>query len=229
MTASRKRRNNKLNNASDKSNSVEIAPIIQQNLSKALDTVYAAKVQTQTLHTKWRAHLYRMSLLTGIIAIHQCHTVMREYFNDSTGSELQVHSILELTATSTILLKECLCEILNVAAVFALFKFLTITNPHGNFSSPSFMVSSILVMSSIAAFYASQSSGLKDSSELIDEDNNQTERQLPIACIFHVIVAVCYWFMDVGISKCNQSIQAVKDCEKELKAKKIALHNNKTK
>lgn len=217
MTTNRKRRNKEEKHASDK---LKKNPTIQNSLSKAIDTVHGAKLQTQKLHSQWRAHLYRMSLLVGILAVHQCYQVMKQCFNDSTGNEFQMRNISELKVTLAIVLDGCLSEILNIAAIFAIFNFLTISNPQANFSSPSYIVSCFLVMSSIAGFYAYQ---------FKDEVSRKNEKQLPISSVFHVIVTVCYWFMDVGISKCNNNIQVVEEYEKALKAKSLASHKNKTK
>jgi len=232
MPTSAKKRNKREIHASNKPKSDALDPVIQGKLSKAMTTVQSTKAQTHNLHVQWRAHLKRMSFLIGVIALHQCQKAMSECFNNITSKDdtSSAGNLSELIGTSKLVLSGSVCEVMSLAVVIALFKFLTNTNPHGDFSYPSFMASSTLVILSISAYYNSQSNGIEGVSELKDEDSVKSERQFPVAIIFHVIVAVCYWFMEYGMSKCNQSIEMVEDFENELvQTKKVINEKKKTK
>jgi len=227
MPAPRKRRDNASNNPK----SATASPVIQEKLSKALIQVRVTKDRTAELHMQWRAHLYRISLIIGVLALHQCQRTMRDCLNNIAliSDTFSEGKFAELRTIAIFVCNDSICEILNVGITIALFTFLTIRDPHGNFLSQSFRASSILAVLSVAAFCNMQSNGSNARSEIRDETNDQRKRQFPVAVIFHAIVAACYWFMDMGIAKCDQSIQLVENFEIDLKQQKKVVESKKKK
>jgi len=40
-------------------------------------------------------------------------------------------------------------------------------------------------------------------------EEDVVKRQIPVSLVFHVIVSVCYWFMQLGKQQCENQVLAI--------------------
>ena len=40
-------------------------------------------------------------------------------------------------------------------------------------------------------------------------EEDVVKRQIPVSLVFHVIVSICYWFMQLGKQQCENQVLAI--------------------
>ena len=140
---------------------------------------------------------------------------------------------------------------MNIVIAIALFRFLSLTDPRGTFTSRAYSVASSMILACLGLFFYNRNNTANTMSCLDtfwdyqhlqqnhehdiahDVDNVENEitsrRQFPIACAFHVIVTGCYFFMNMGMTQCNDNIAAMENLHVELIQSKEDAENNKKK
>jgi len=121
------------------------------------------------------------------------------------------------------LFMEGLVELVNLIIAILLFRFTDMDKP-GDFSSRPYFIAAILVPICISLFFTTERCGCAlDTNPSQDEamkndasSLSRTERQFPVAVIYHLIVTVCYWFMKVGMDSCEANLETVTKMKKQL-------------
>ena len=160
LTQRQKRDKATSNNNNNNNNKQTKLKILEEEINKAVQTVQIAKHRTQELQNQWRDHLQRMSYLVVLLAMHQCSKPVSECIQ-----ELKVvQPFLDATTAATISLSwpmmsiiiifsDCIVEFMNVCIAIALFRFVSLKNPHGTFVNRSYCISSSIIVVCLGLFF----------------------------------------------------------------------------
>ena len=121
-----------------------------------------------------------------------------------------MHSPLNM---AFLLLGHSMIEAMGVIISFLLFKFTSMNNPPGNYTSQPYVAAASLIPFCAGMFIHSD-----HSLTCLGENTEREEgkRQIPVSIVFHVIVSLCYWFMKLGKRQCDGQVDAVEKLKKEM-------------
>lgn len=92
--------------------------------------------------------------------------------------------------------------------VFALTAFLGL-KPPGTFSSPLYMIATLLLPLQLTSFYATKEIGCTQVLEGLQEVDEVKVRDFPVPIAFHAIVTGCYFFMESQMVGRERDIAAI--------------------
>ena len=136
--------------------------ILEEQINKAIQSVELTKYRTEELQAQWRDHLLRMSYLVVILAMHQCSKPVSECIQELKLAQPFYEQSISIASSNTsswsmtgisVILSDCMIELMNVFIAIALFKFLTLRKPHGTFSNTSYCVSSSIIIACLGLFF----------------------------------------------------------------------------
>lgn len=221
--------------------------VLEGEINRAIQAVEITKHRTDELQVQWRAQLLRMSYLVVLLIMHQCSTPVSECIKEF---KLIDNDGIVASTKMGIILSNCIVEVMNLVIGIALFKFLSLKDPHGNFSNVSYCISSTMIIFCMGMFFHNYNLKQKSSGDVVVvgsclsdlaswtgdeqylsiETPELSDRQFPVACVFHVIVTGCYFFMKMGMDQCDSNIAAMEKLYKELAStKKIKTTPTNTK
>ncbi len=160
-------------------------------------------------------------LLAGVVLLtmHQYSQPIGECITDLNSIQPEIH-VAPLSAIRVIT-NNGLVELCNVAIAFFLFRF-TGRKEAGDFMSRSYVTASALIPLCLGLFYNSERTGcILDAKGglVLDGTTSKTERQFPVAILFHLIVTGCVNFMKIYMDQCDRNLAAVTRLHKELSSK----------
>ena len=172
-------------------------------------------------------------IITGVVLLtmHQYSQPIGECIADlkSVQPEIQV---APLTAIK-VLFSDGLVELCNVIIAFLLFRFTGRKQP-GNFSTPAFVTAAAMIPFVLGLYFNSERVGCivdADGGIVVDADGHghahghghaqsgKTERQFPVAVLYHLIVTGCVWFMNYFMDQTDKNLASVTKLHKELSSK----------
>jgi hypothetical protein len=160
-----------------------------------------------------------------LLSMHQYAQPLRDCILEMKSFQPQTQ--VEPTFALKKLFTEGLVEFINLIIAILLFRFTGMDKP-GDFSSRPYFIAALLVPICISLFFTTERCGCaidSDSSQGILENDSspfaKTDRQFPVAVIYHLIVTVCYWFMKVGMDSCNANLEEVTKMKKQLSKKSL--------
>jgi hypothetical protein len=239
-------------NSNSKKNTQEV---LAQEISKAVQAVNLARYRTLDLQNQWRAHLVRMSYLVVLLAMHQCSTPITECIKELKSIDKDDTMTINGGTFLGIIISDCVVELMSLIISIALFRFVSLKDPHGTFSSPSYCASSSMIIFCLGMFFHNynQSKIMEDGNNggclanlstwtgedkfmsigIGEEDATRTSRQFPVACAFHIIVTGCYFFMKMNMDQCDANVAAMAQLNEEFvqskKGKKSSSTSSKSK
>ena len=179
---------------------------IDLELEKAIASVTVVQTRTEQLHSQWRNQLVRLSCLVMLLSLHQCSQPALECVNDIKAQEMG--SSQSLWATSQRVVGHSMMEVMGVLISFLLFRFTSMNDPPGDFSSQPYVAAASLIPFCAGIFInADFSLTCLGEARIMEED--VVKRQIPVSLVFHVIVSVCYWFMQLGKQQCENQVLAI--------------------
>ena len=116
---------------------------IDLELEKAIASVTVVQTRTEQLHSQWRNQLVRLSCLVMLLSLHQCSQPALECVNDIKAQEMG--SSQSLWATSQRVVGHSMMEVMGVLISFLLFRFTSMNDPPGDFSSQPYVAAASLI------------------------------------------------------------------------------------
>lgn len=154
--------------------------------------------------------------------MHQYSQPLRECILEMKSSQLETQ--VETFFVLEKLFMVGLVELMNLIIAILLFRFTGMDKP-GDFSSRPYITAAVLVPICISLFFTTERCGCaiestgssRGGTEHDSSSFPKTDRQFPVAVIYHLIVTLCYWFMKVGMDSCEANLEEVTKMKKQLK------------
>jgi hypothetical protein len=141
-------------------------------------------------------------------------------FNALTSDDQQT---ISGTAAFLLVVSDCFPYICAIV-ISASLSFFLIQEKPGSFSDPRYVMANALLPLMIGSHFV-----YKDKESCLTDDQSatiQTEtrtRSLPVVAVFHVVVTVCYWFIDYQTQQQARNIRMVEGLQSDLdEAKKTS-------
>jgi hypothetical protein len=107
-------------------------------------------------------------------------------------------------------------EICGNLLLFALVAFLSL-DPPGTFSSPLYLISTVLLPLQLTAFFSVKQIGCTHVMDGLQEVEEVKLRDFPVPVVFHAIVTGCYFFMASQMAGRERDIAAIAKLRNDLK------------
>lgn len=192
---------------------------LEEQIARAQATVLRGEEQASQLHKQWRNYLLRLSYLLVIITMHQIQgptgACIRDVkaFNKVASEDERISGlgVFGLVIADT------------VPYIFALIiagslSFFLVIEEAGTFANPRYMLANALLPPMVGMFFMT-----KDKPSCLDEDklvradvDESRTRSLPVVVVFHLIVTVCYWFMDRQRQQQANNKQMIEELRQDL-------------
>lgn len=194
---------------------------IDDQLARARAAVEQSEQQMSALHKQWRTYLLRLSYLLILIGMHQMQeptgACLRDVkaFNARVGDDHEQERISGFQVF-LLVISDALPYILAIIMAAALSFFLILEEP-GTFSHPRYLFANGCLPPLVGIHFMRKDklSCLEDE-QLVGFDPEPRSRSLPVVVIFHVIVTLCYWFMDSQRQKQARNVRMVQDLYRDL-------------
>ena len=194
-------------------------PPLEDQLQRARAAVEHSERQMALLHKQWRTYLLRLSYLLILISMHQMQGPTGACLKDIKGYNAAVGEDAPISGGRAFVLVvgDSFSYVCAVAISACLSFFLLLEQP-GTFSDPRYVLANALLPAMIGFhFYQKdQASCLNDTQLASIETVEPRTRSLPVVAVFHVIVTICYWFIDYQQQQQTRNIRMVENLQRDL-------------
>lgn len=205
---------------------------LKEQLDGAENTILRQKAQATELHAAWRLLLFRMSIFVLATSMYQSKAYVSICLKDIET----LNAVLPISGyrTAVFAVTGNMEYILNVCMAIFLMLFLKSANPRNDWKNRYFVAAIVCIPPTLQIYFRHKKmevgsciQGFLTENELslyFDERKTQT---FPMVIVFHVIVAFCYWFMDIQMSSYAANISRIRQVRKEMvKTEQKNIKNN---
>jgi hypothetical protein len=186
-------------------------------IDQAEATVMQNKLSTQVLHQQWRKYLLMLSYLLIVLTFHQSQSPMAACLQDIkawNGVQKKDANLIPGNEAMLIVLKDSAVNLLAVVMATLLAFFLKDEESHSDFSNSRFILATLLMVPMIGIHrYQTAQHGtngcIDDLLAKAKLESTVRKRDFPVVLVFHVIVTLCYAFMDWQMAQHAKSILLV--------------------
>ncbi len=128
-----------------------------------------------------------------------------------------------------------LVELVNLVIAILHYIFLSNTKEAKEFAARPYLIAAALVPFCVGLFFHTERTGCMIDSDgdffqrTLDHENQLTKRQFPVAVLFHLIVTVCVYFMNMGMGQCDKNVEAIEKLRNGLLQPKKGSNSKKKK
>lgn len=193
------------------------------NLAEA--SVMNNKANCGVLHLQWRTHLNRLSYLLILITMHLSRGPAAACLQDAKAiNALSSDSQDQISGFSAMLLvlTDSMVSILSLVMATSLAYFSSLNNPHGDFSSQSYVMA-VACLPAILSLHFNRDLAAAScvNPALLERVAGGLEPVdkvygFPVVVVFFGILTASYWFMDMQMKQHETSVLQVLKLRKEL-------------
>mmetsp|Transcript_17738 Transcript_17738/g.25032 ORF Transcript_17738/g.25032 Transcript_17738/m.25032 type:complete len:230 (-) Transcript_17738:465-1154(-) len=193
---------------------------LSQEIEKAMKAVKSTMIMTSKLHESWRNHLLRLSYLVALLTLHQFQQPFGECITNVKSHNDIVQNEEKVSGWNTVWLatNATMCEIVNVVISLCLVSFLSLKDPNAELKTWQYIISSSLVPLCLGIYFHTKRIECIGEELLVNDSDDKTTRQFPVAVIFHTIVTGSLWFMKMAMEKCKNNVESVEKLQKNLES-----------
>lgn len=222
--STKQRRGKKETDADDGPDADDSSVPLEDQIARARAAILRAEAQAQELHKQWRTYLLRLSYLLVIISMHQMQQPARaciddvKAFNQVVVVGEQEEERISGARVFVLVLGDAMPYVFAIAISASLAFFLILEEP-GTFSDRRYMFANALLPPMVVMFFRNKDNPSclnEDQLVKVDIDESDRSRSLPVVVVFHLIVTICYWFMDHQRQQQAKNLKMMEDLKRDL-------------
>jgi hypothetical protein len=239
----------------------EVATAMQDQLNRSRNQLHQNKVSTLVLHRQWKSHLLNLSYLLIVISFMQlkgpsstCLQDIKAYNNNKNqqqeenqiggGSLVLISGLEAMQIVCMDSIVPAIAIIMAAALSFFLIQAASVTiYTNSQFSNPRYIFACLCIPILLISSHVVQSKGDKEGciDDLLlqagilpseQEIRQRPSRGFPVVLVFHVIVTMCFGFMESQMKLHERGIIQVDNLLQELQDSTLSdkdNNNNKSK